>query len=368
MTTCATTNDEERRLAVLRRYDILDTPPDGSFDQITAMAATLFSTPVAIISLVDTDRIWFKSHHGLEIDQIGRDPGLCSSAILQDAAYVVKDATTDPRSLANPLVAGEFGLRFYAAAPLRTSDGFRLGTLCVIDQEPREVTADQMGVLEGLASLVIDQMELRLSARRAIADLSVALQHSQMMAREIDHRVMNSLQLVSSVLEMQGRAATDPDTTLQLEIAAKRVNTVARVHRHFYSEPLAEQSCALEYLSRLGADLSDVLGTAKLSVSGEPARIASDRIMPLGLTVNELVTNAVKHGATQVLIDVAPNGDGATISVSDDGPGLPADFDPAKATGLGMRVIRGLVSQHGGRLDFGPASTGSGACFQVTFS
>jgi hypothetical protein len=99
--------DEAARLAAVRRFDILDTPPDGGFDRITAMAARLFGTPIAIVSIVDTDRIWFKSRHGLpDVAQIGRDPGLCASAILDHVPWVVTDAAADPRTLANPLVAG----------------------------------------------------------------------------------------------------------------------------------------------------------------------------------------------------------------------------------------------------------------------
>ncbi len=161
--------NEAARLAAVRRYDILDTPPDGAFDRITAMAARLFKAPIAIVSIVDHDRIWFKSHHGLDVTQIGRDPGLCASAIMQAEPYVLSDAKLDPRSLANPLVAGDFGLRFYAAAPLRTADGFNLGTLCVIDKEPRPVNAEDIAQLQDLAAVVIDQMELRRSVIAALA-------------------------------------------------------------------------------------------------------------------------------------------------------------------------------------------------------
>ncbi|AOO82275.1 hypothetical protein [Bosea vaviloviae] len=103
---------EAARLAAIRRYDILDTPPDGAFDRVKAIAARLFQVPIAIISIVDHDRIWFKSHHGLEVKEIDRVPDLCSSAILQVEPWVLLDAKSDPRSLSNPLVAGEFGLRF----------------------------------------------------------------------------------------------------------------------------------------------------------------------------------------------------------------------------------------------------------------
>src|ERR1700677_3194866 len=120
--------NELERLDALRRYGILDTPPDGAFDHITGLAAGFFQVPIAIVSLVDHDRIWFKSHYGLEVEQVERDNGLCASAILSPDLYYIRDAVKDARTLANPLVAGALGLRFYAAAPLRTHDGFNLGT------------------------------------------------------------------------------------------------------------------------------------------------------------------------------------------------------------------------------------------------
>jgi len=159
--------EELARLAAVQRYDILDTPADGTFDRIAALAATLFDVPIAIVSVVDTDRIWFAAHHGLDVTQVDREPGLCASAILSDDPWIVADAAKDPRTLANPLVAGDFGLRFYAGAPLTTHDGHNLGTLCVIDREPREVTPEETKLLSDLAAVVMEELELRRSARRA---------------------------------------------------------------------------------------------------------------------------------------------------------------------------------------------------------
>jgi hypothetical protein len=156
--------DEEARMEAVRRYGILDTPPDGAFDRITALAARLFSVPVAIVSIVDHDRIWFKSHHGVDVEQISRDPGLCASAILQDGLWVVENAPEDPRALLNPLVAGEFGLKFYAGAPLKTRDGYNLGTLCILDFEPRSMTLEDNANLRDLAAMVMADLELRLEA------------------------------------------------------------------------------------------------------------------------------------------------------------------------------------------------------------
>lgn len=163
--------NEKKRIEELKRYNILDTPPDGSFDRITRLASTLFNVPIAIISLVDTDRIWFKSAYGLSVNQISRDPGLCASAILSEDVYVVDNATSDPRTLTNPLVAGEFGLRFYAAAPLQTESQCNLGTLCIIDKTPRSLTGKDQKILKQLAEIVMDEMELRLAVRNTVANV-----------------------------------------------------------------------------------------------------------------------------------------------------------------------------------------------------
>jgi sigma-B regulation protein RsbU (phosphoserine phosphatase) len=160
--------EETNRMAAVGRYDVLDTPPDGAFDRITALASRLLQVPISIVSIVDTDRIWFKSRHGIDVEQIDREPGLCASAIMQDGPWLVTDAAADPRTMANPLVAGEMGLRFYAGVPLVTQDGYRLGTLCVIDQHPRELTDHEVATLEDLAALVMHELELRLAARTAV--------------------------------------------------------------------------------------------------------------------------------------------------------------------------------------------------------
>jgi serine/threonine protein kinase len=165
--------NEAERMEAVRRLEILDTPADGSFDRITALAARLLKVPVAIVSIVDHDRIWFKSHHGLPVEQIDREPGLCASAVLHGEPWVVGDARNDPRTLANPLVASDFGLQFYAGVPLVTKDGYALGTLCVLDFEPREVSDDDIANLEDMAAIVMSQLELRLESRRAVRAVQV---------------------------------------------------------------------------------------------------------------------------------------------------------------------------------------------------
>jgi phosphoserine phosphatase RsbU/P len=152
-------------LTAVRRYEILDTPRDGAFDRVAAMAARLLAVPVATVTIVDADRIWFKAAYGLDgVTQIGRDPGLCASAVLQGVPLVIDDTQADPVARDNPLVVGEMGARFYAAAPIVTGDGYRLGTVNVLDVVPRQITDSDVATLTDLAALVMDQLELRLSA------------------------------------------------------------------------------------------------------------------------------------------------------------------------------------------------------------
>lgn len=183
--TAPTNVEEQDRLTAVRRYDVLDTPPDQAFDRLCALAARICNTPIGLISIVDADRIWFKARFGVDIDEIGRDPGLCASAILQDDPWIVEGARTDPRTLTNPLVAGDFGLQFYLGIPLRTHDGHNLGTLCVLDFEPRAATAREVRDLTDLASVVIDEMELRLASARTIALETESRVQAESLARNL---------------------------------------------------------------------------------------------------------------------------------------------------------------------------------------
>jgi GAF domain-containing protein len=161
---------ERRRLDAVRRYVLVDQPVEDAYDRIAFLAGTIFDTPIATVSLVEQDRVWLAACQGLTgVREVGREPGLCASVIARDDTYVINDAAVDPRTLTHPLVRGDLGLRFYAAAPIRTHDGYRLGTVNVIDSRPRQATARQLQALEHLAALVTDELELRLSVIRSTA-------------------------------------------------------------------------------------------------------------------------------------------------------------------------------------------------------
>ena len=158
--------NESERLQALKDYEVLDTLPEMDFDDFTQIASHICGTPIALISLVDESRQWFKSRHGLDAPETPRDVAFCSHAILQDDVFVIPDSFEDERFHDNPLATGAPDVRFYAGAPLNTPTGQKIGTLCVIDNKPRSISPEQIAALEALARQVINQLELRLSKKQ----------------------------------------------------------------------------------------------------------------------------------------------------------------------------------------------------------
>ncbi len=161
MKTAPPTPDEAHRLAALREYRILDTLPEQSFDDLTSVASIICETPIALVSLVDENRQWFKSRVGIDAEETPRDLAFCAHAIHERSVLVVNDTLEDARFADNPLVTGDPKIRFYAGAPLVEPQGHALGTICVIDRVPRELSVEQSGALESLSRQVVAQLELR---------------------------------------------------------------------------------------------------------------------------------------------------------------------------------------------------------------
>ncbi len=153
--------NDAARVDALQKYAILDSEPEQAFDDLTLLASYVCQTPIALISLVDEDRQWFKAKVGISATETSRNIAFCSTAIQQRDVFVVPDALQDERFRTNPLVVSEPNIRFYAGAPLINEDGYALGTLCVIDRTPRNLAADQEAALKALSRLVLMQMEFR---------------------------------------------------------------------------------------------------------------------------------------------------------------------------------------------------------------
>jgi two-component system, NtrC family, sensor kinase len=156
---------EAARIAALDRYAILDSEPEQSFDDLVILAAHICKVPMAMLSLVDDHRQWFKSKLGVEVRETPRESSICAHAIQQGELFIVPDTLQDSRFRENPLVTGEPHIRFYAGAPLINEDGFALGTLCVVDREPRELDDAQKEAINSLGRLALRQMELRMNLR-----------------------------------------------------------------------------------------------------------------------------------------------------------------------------------------------------------
>jgi GAF domain-containing protein len=153
---------EAARVAALNRYAILDTEPEQSFDDLVILAAHICQTPMAMLSLVDDHRQWFKSKYGVQVPETSKEVSICAHAIQQRDLFIVPDTMQDARFRENPLVTGEPHVRFYAGAPLINEDGFALGTLCVLDNQPRQLDEEQKEAVNALGRLALRQMELRM--------------------------------------------------------------------------------------------------------------------------------------------------------------------------------------------------------------
>ncbi len=196
--------DETDRIAALCRYGILDTPPESAFDRITQLVSGIFQVPIATVTLVDEERQWFKSCVGLDVSETGRDVAFCAHAILKNEVLIVPDAREDDRFRHNPLVTGAPHIRFYAGAPLISLDGFKLGTVCLIDTVPRDFSAAQAEMLADFAAIVTDEMELRLATEQLSAEIAG------------HRRTVESLRLLGAAVDQAKDAILITDANLDL--------------------------------------------------------------------------------------------------------------------------------------------------------
>src|SRR4051794_14644444 len=200
-------DNETDRLAALYALDILDSAPEQDFDDIVGLASTVCGTPMSLVTLVDTDRQWFKARVGTDLSETSRDLSFCAHAILGRDLLVVPDATKDARFADNPSVDMDGGIRFYAGAPLVTTDGYALGTLCVMDKSPRSLDVEQRQALRALARQVTSQMELRRHSI-ALANTTARLQELERrkddLAGLVGGDLRAPLRLISTYLEKLG--------------------------------------------------------------------------------------------------------------------------------------------------------------------
>ncbi len=353
-------SEQVSRLAALRSYDILDTPREQEFDEVVELAAKICETPISVINIIDEHRQWFKAEVGLGVRETPLETSICAHVILQPGLTVIKDTLADPRFSDNPLCMDEPNLRFYAGALLETGDGLPLGTLCVLDTKPRTLTDLQASALQVLANQVMARLDLR-----------KALKNADVLVREVDHRVKNSLAMIHSLLRMQARAAGSDDIRMQLESAGNRVMSVASIHDQLVNSNSMSSVQLSEFLGRIVSNLS-ATAPANVTVSTD----FTDRSVPTGtavsiaLFVNEMVTNALRHAfpngeAGKIEVGTRIDGNRLRVVIGDDGIGLPEAFSTDKPGGLGMKVATAMAEQLGATLE--PRTSGGGSTFELDF-
>ena len=313
--------DEAARLAALRRYRILDTGPERAFDDLTLLASHICGTPMALITLVDDDRQWFKSRIGISLPETSRALSFCAYAIRERDTMVVPDARVDARLRDNPLVTGAPHIRFYAGTPLVTPDGHALGTLCVVDNVTRTLSASQLAALEALARQVESQLELRLK-----------------------------------LVEL-GEALAERD-----RVQAQQAATLAELREAH--DNLRKLSAMMPYCSTCEFTMTIPADPAAIpTVTDGVTQVLHEKhwteqdIMAVELALQEAVANAIRHGCggdpgkqlqCSVLCDEAGE---VVITVRDPGQGFDPDAvaDPLhpenvlKPSGRGIFLINGLM-------------------------
>jgi signal transduction histidine kinase len=382
--------NEAARLAALESYDILDTERECAYDDFTMLAAHICDTPIALISLIDRQRQWFKSHIGLDTGHTPREQAFCAHAIVDNRTLVVADATKDERFDDNPLVTGRPDIRFYAGAPLVTGDGYGLGTLCVIDRVPRALSDAQIRALEALSRQLMAHLELR----RAMTTLREHEDAKKKFAANVSHELRTPLTSIRGALALvlDIEQAVDEDSKELLTAAHRSANRLLSLVNDLLdlekvgSGELSVQKkpCLLQaVLDRAMETVRPIAADAgvQLNVATSDMQMVADQDRMAQVVIN-LLANAVRfspRGGT-VSVGVAPDGDHVHITVDDQGPGVPMQFrdtifEPFRqvqgsaahkkgGTGLGLAISHAIVKEHGGRVVVGDAP-GGGARFTI---
>ncbi len=332
------------RMRSLHAYDILDTPPEADFDDIAQLASSICDTPISLISFLDADRNWFKAEVGTGLQEAPRDTAFCAHGILETEFVEINDSLNDPRTADNPLALGDPKLRFYAGAQLVGHDGLPLGMLCVFDNKPRYLTDQQRNAMQVLARLVMKQLDLRR-----------ALRIQDTLRKEVDHRVKNSLQSVSSLIRLQGHTSTSTEVRAALDTVHTRIETVAALHHALYRTDAGNSIPLDRYLGRIAQLIGEGLPDAiQLDAMFDPVTVDSSVAAATATILNEFATNSAKHAfgdgsSGHLMFRGNRVADGTYhLILSDDGVGM-SDANGAN-TGLGHLIIDAAIQQIDGRI------------------
>jgi len=368
---------EKERLALLHTYRLLDTPPEPQFDRVAWLAAEMLGCPIALVSLVDEHRQWFKASVGLGATETPREQAFCTHAIMDQEVLVVPDAQEDPRFRENPLVTGNPNIRFYAGAPLHVDDDHGLGTLCVIDRQPRRLSDREIECLQKLRDITVDAIEQRaqiVALQDARAELLAANEELDLFSHAIGHDLaapVRNISVLGEMFEEDYGAGLSPAALEDVQRitkiskdAAQMVRELAQFARVSTREEVQREAVPLrpmlqEILAEVGATESSDL-TVTLALDVEEVRASPIYLRQI---LTNLIDNARKYGGKSVRVSAKATARGWQFAVEDDGEGI----DPAleerifrpfyrltpkdgKGTGVGLAWVRKLVRYHGGRI------------------
>lgn len=394
MQAAAIPSDEPRRLAALRRLQVLDTLPEPEFERVVGLARDLLRCPMAAVSLVDADRQWFKASRGFCTEQTPRSVAFCAHTILRNDVFVVPDAAADERFADNPLVTGAQQIRFYAAAPIRTPEGHPVGALCVSDTHPRGLTDDEASILRRLADIAADALHNRVleaeaeAAGRATAALFASAAHelrtpltamlgfADLLGEEglhLDQRReyvetirRNGGELLAVINDLLDLARIQAGTLVTDQRAFPVADLVADVQRDV--EPAAREK-GLEFAVEVDSRAATTLYADPGRVRQVLTALAQHAIR---LTQQGAVTLRVRAGGTaeSMRFDITDTSGGASFaqasaSLRDDRPGTPGEARRRAGPALGLRLARALTGVLEGRIEVGTAP-GVGAVLSLT--
>jgi signal transduction histidine kinase len=383
-----TPDNESERQANLDLHEILDTLPEEAFDAITSIAAHICGTPIALISLIDKDRQWFKSHHGLAVSETPRDFSFCAHAILDpDQLFVVEDAQLDNRFFDNPLSTGDPNVIFYAGAPLVSREGFPLGTLCVIDNKPHTLNSEQRKALADLSNQVIAQMELR----RIVKELKSKNDELSRYAHLVSHDLrspMQSIYQLSKMIAKESQGQLNEKAEKALEQLQKKAFQSQELVDGILKHSLAGEQAYTPEKIQLPQFINELVefcsppSDFQIDIEVSVSEIVSDSII-LKQILQNLISNAIKYNDKAqglVRIVVSANESEITFEVIDNGPGIPEKFHERifgmfqtlshadrfgnKGTGIGLHTVKNLVVLLGGNITI-ESKIGEGSTFKV---
>jgi signal transduction histidine kinase len=397
---------EEQRLSELYRYSILDTPSESAFDGLAKLAAFICTTPISFVSLVDTDRMWFKAKVGLSVDEIPRTDGFGFSAVLGEESRMISDAQADETLSSHPLFASDPKIRFYAGVPLVTPRGFRIGTLCVADTRPRTLTAEQSAALATLARTVVTQLELRLLLKsqmelQSCTDDVVADRTAQLSAanesllgetweRTQGEKTLHELsgQLLNAQDDERRRIARDLHDTTGQTLAALAM-TLAQMQPEMSPKNAARFGECVGLVSAASAEirslsyllhppLMDLIGLGAairefvsefgkragthitVDVAKDLGRLEGNREIVIFRIIQEGLANVHRHsGSATANIKLRYSGQNVILEITDQGRGLQLDSEGKTKYGVGIKSMQERLRPFRGTLDVTSSESGT---------